>query len=251
MTDDHQIETVDPEEIAGRIAQSKFTQATKFVPLSDGNVAYFQGEMFRRGYVLSPGQAQELFTNAVKKGFGSTEALIFVGIILVTIRVAISLLPDAFELAILLVAGITFFLGIFVSDRIANRKFRSKYPDRPACRFGHRNDYTRMRHMLTTMGSERGVLVFTLVCGLFALSLLSVGVVMLGGVLAVLAPLPIIGGCLFIWLSYFAFSRYRLHRRFRRLHGRKLSRDDLRPVDPETGKMVPDPFTTQMQVGRG
>ena len=51
-------EPVQPEEFARRIAQTRAAYAMLFVPQTDGNVIWFPGKFFGKGYVLSPAQAR-------------------------------------------------------------------------------------------------------------------------------------------------------------------------------------------------
>ena len=235
--------TDESRDLAERIAGKKVFGALGLFPLTNGNFAYFPSGAFGKSYELPASKADELFAKVGSKGIGEKEVLVI--IVLGAVAYAV-LVPDAFKfyftIAAAVVAVVALPLGLWVTRRKTDRELRGY----PPARVRFRNDYYRVQQMMSVMHAPGLGTLMGIFMGLFGLLAFVAGVGSLIFVVSEVLFMPaaaILFGLLLVFSARSHLKYANANRRFRRRHGRRVGSQDLQPIDPETGKMTPDPFS--------
>lgn len=236
--------TDESRDLAERIAGMKVFGALGLFPLTNGNFAYFPSGIVGKSYELPASKAAELLGKVDGKGFSEKEIIVFV----VLGAVAFSVLaPDAmklfFTIAAAAVAVVAVPLGLWVTRRKTDRELGGY----PPARVRFRNDYYRARQMMSVMHAPGLGTFMGIFTGLFGLLAFVAGVgslIFVGSEVLFMPAASILFGLLLVFNARSHLKYANANRRFRRRHGRRVGSQDLQPIDPETGKMTPDPFST-------
>lgn len=234
--------TADNLEIAA--ASTSKISGWKLIPYTDGNFVYYPNTRWNKGYVLTRSQAVELLEGLEKKGVSFKWFVIIVGVASLVGAVfgGAAIGSEMIDSSSVFYLACLAVLVVSVAEiRVRQKKFRRNYPNAPVCKHPFPNQYFRLR-VLSYPFYSLWVLwlfsIFMLLMTVFFVSMIFVeGLTAIGlGLVLPVAIVIVMTMGFYMWLLFWRLK-------FGRIHGRKPSTDDLRPIDPNTGKMSVNPFS--------
>ncbi|MEQ9328347.1 MAG: hypothetical protein RJQ21_13750 [Rhodospirillales bacterium] len=240
--------------LARRIARAENAVASNMFPLTNGNFAYFPTGAIGRGFVLPPEKAGELLDEArekQKKGIGQKTILGIVVLGFVGLKLLAFATSGSIAIIVVLLAISTVFVFGYFRRKRARMAADQEFSNFRQAGIKFKNEYLSFRTVALMKGRSKFEKITIYIIYIISIILISTVLVSiyLGDFFE--SPLPMamtfMVGFTLAFLGRGVARNAKIRSRFRHLYGRNPEPDDLHPLDPDTGKMVPDPFQAQTQ----